>query len=118
MRQLSEFLTEPVDFLKLSLDGHEWEALEDLAASGKLSSIRELVVVYHGRPQREQKLGAILELLAKHGYRYLIHDFDAQTNVASKPPFRLTPETHWSCLVYARRPNGDPLPHRVVATQP
>jgi hypothetical protein len=32
-----------------------------------------------------------------------VHDFDAQTSIVSKPPFRLYPHTSWRCLVYAKR---------------
>ncbi len=103
MRPLSAFITRPVDFLKLSLSGHELAILEELVNSGKLASVREMVVVHQSNPEQEQDLGKVLELLAKHGFRYMIHDFDAQTCSASKPPFRMKSGTRWSCLIYARR---------------
>jgi FkbM family methyltransferase len=102
-RPLSEFIQEPIDFLKLTLDGNELTVLQELATSGKLSQIREMVVEYTSRGPEEQRLGALLDLLTRHGFRYLIHDYDAETNLATKPPFRLQPTTIWYCLVYARQ---------------
>ncbi|RIK70844.1 MAG: methyltransferase [Planctomycetota bacterium] len=51
-------------------------------------------------------------MLARHGFRYLVHDFDRATNPASKPPFRLR-RAPWFCLVYAERTN-EPSPRRSV----
>ncbi len=101
--KLSDYLTEPVDFLKLNIEGYEWPVLEEAAASGRLRQVREMVVEYHGWPHGEQNLGAILMLLEGEGYRYLVHDFDPETGPASKPPFRIRPDTTWYCLIYACR---------------
>jgi FkbM family methyltransferase len=103
LERLSEFLAQPVDFLKLNVEGAELPVLEEAEASGRLAHVRELVVEYHGWAGGEQRLGALLNLLDRQGFRYLVHDFDADTGSASKPPFRLTPRTTWHCLVYGRR---------------
>lgn len=115
MERLSAYLNEPVDFLKLNIEGEELPVLREAAASGKLRQVRELVLEYHGWANGEQRLGDILNLLDRTGFRYLVHDFDAETCAATKPPFRLSPSTTWFCLVYARRwgsePGGqDPVP--------
>jgi FkbM family methyltransferase len=99
---LSDYLGEEVDFLKLNIEGMELPVLQEAAASGRLRNVRELVLEYHGWPKGAQHLGEILTLLDREGFRYLIHDFDAETCGTSKPPFRL-PETPWFCLVYAKR---------------
>lgn len=101
--RLSDYLTVPVDFLKLNIEGQELPVLEEAEASGKLHNVQQLVLEYHGWASGEQRLGPILDLLDRQGFRYLIHDFDAETCGASKPPFRLTLGTTWFCLVYARR---------------
>lgn len=103
VERLSDYLSEPVDFLKLNIEGEELPVLLEAEASGKLGNIREMVLEYHGWPGGEQRLGAILQLLDRQGFRYLIHDFDAETGSASKPPFHLESQTKWFCLVYARR---------------
>lgn len=103
MEQLSDYLNEPVDFLKLNIEGEELSVLQEAADSGKLKNIQQLVLEYHGWANGEQRLGNILNLLSAHNFRYLIHDFDHETCATSKPPFRLRPITTWFCLVYARR---------------
>jgi FkbM family methyltransferase len=107
VRRLSEFIQGPVDFLKLNIEGQEFPVLEELLHSGKLHQVRELVLEYHGWANGEQRLGKILELLDGAGYRYLVHDFDRETCLGSKPPFRITPHSNWFCLVYARRWDQD-----------
>jgi FkbM family methyltransferase len=102
-RRLSEFVQEPIDFLKLTVNGDELSVLQELDSGGKLGHIRELVVDYASRRNDEQRLGALLNFLAQHGFRYLIHDYDAETSLATKPPFRIDATTAWHCLVYARR---------------
>jgi len=103
VEQLSAYLNEPVDFLKLNIEGEELPVLQEAEASGKLSNIRELVLEYHCWPTGRQRLGAILNLLDRNRFRYLIHDFDVESCGASKPPFHLTPQSKWFCLVYAKR---------------
>jgi FkbM family methyltransferase len=100
---LSDYLAEPVDFLKLNIEGEELPVLLEAEASGSLANIREMVLEYHGWPGGQQRLGAILQLLDRQGFRYLVHDFDAETCNTTKPPFTLTPSSTWFCLVYARR---------------
>ncbi|GAK51722.1 methyltransferase FkbM family [Candidatus Moduliflexus flocculans] len=101
--RLSSYLTTPVDFLKLNIEGQELPVLQEAEASGMLRNVREMVIEYHGWADAEQRLGDLLNLLARNGYRYLVHDFDAETCSASKPPFRLRPATAWFCLVYAKQ---------------
>jgi FkbM family methyltransferase len=100
---LSEFLDEAVDFLKLNVEGEELAVLQEAEGRGRLRNVRELVVEYHGWGKSKQELGALLELLDRQGFRYLLHDFDHETGGASKPPFRLEADTNWFCLIYGKR---------------
>ena len=102
--RLSSLLTEPVEMLKLNIEGEEWPVLRDLEQSGKLALVRRLILEYHGWPGGRQCLGDILNLLDRASFRYLLHDFDRETNPSTKPPFRLRPNSPWFCLVYAERP--------------
>jgi FkbM family methyltransferase len=101
--RLSDYLTEPVDFLKLNIEGEELPVLQECAASGALAHVREMVVEYHGWPGAVQCLGELLNLLDQEGFRYLVHDFDSETCTTSKPPFKLRPAAPWFCLVHAKR---------------
>jgi FkbM family methyltransferase len=103
VERLSDYLAEPVDFLKLNIEGMELPVLQEAATAGKLKNVRHLLLEYHGWPNGKQCLGEILTLLDQQGFRYLVHDFDAETCGATKPPFRLSPQTTWFCLVYAKQ---------------
>jgi FkbM family methyltransferase len=98
---LSSYLEEPVDFMKLNIEGMELPVLEE--AAGRLQQIRELVIEYHGWPGQPQRLGPLLDVLDQSGFRYLVNHFDYETNAALRPPFSLDRETRWFALVYARR---------------
>lgn len=99
--RLSRHLRRPVDFVKLNIEGGEWPVLSECA--DYLCNVAQLVLEYHGFPELGDRLHLILDLLHRHGFRYMIHDFDAQTNAASKPPFHLDAETRYFLLVAARR---------------
>lgn len=99
--RLRDYLTEPVDFLKMNIEGAEYEALADSA--DRLRMIRETVVEYHHLPGLPRTLHRILTLLHEQGFEYLINDFDSEINRAVRPPFRLTPEARYYLLIYARR---------------
>lgn len=100
---LSTYLTEPVDFLKLNIEGVELDVLREAAASGKLRLVRAMTVEYHGWSGGEQRLGPLLTLLDEQGFRYLLHDFDEQSNPTTKPPFRAPGKAPWFALVHAWR---------------
>ena len=110
--RLSRFIDGPVDLLKLNVEGQELPVLRELEAASKLQYVERIILEYHGWPDSPQGLGQILDMLARHGFRYLVHDFDRATNPASKPPFRLR-RAPWFCLVYAERTN-EPSPRRSV----
>jgi hypothetical protein len=56
--RLRDYLVEPVDFLKMNIEGAEWEVLEDSADS--LRKVREMVVEYHHLPGLPRTLHKIL----------------------------------------------------------
>jgi len=99
--RLRDYITEPVDFLKMNIEGAEWEVLAD--SECYLRQVREIVIEYHHSPHLPRTLHNILELLNRQGFDYLINDFDFETNRAVRPPFRLTPESVYYLLVYAKR---------------
>ncbi|MEQ8791626.1 MAG: FkbM family methyltransferase [Pirellulaceae bacterium] len=103
VEKLSDYLHERVDLLKLNIEGLELDVLREAADAGRLRNIDEIVLEYHGWPGQPQRLGELLVLLEREGFRYLLHDFDAETCAATKPPFHLQRGTTWFCLVYAKR---------------
>jgi FkbM family methyltransferase len=99
--RLRDYLTEPVDYLKMNIEGAEHEALAD--AADRLALVREMVVEYHHMPGLRRSLHEILTILHGCGFEYLINDLDGQTNCGVSPPFRLNPDTRYYLLIYARR---------------
>ena len=99
--RLRDYLAEPVDFLKMNIEGAEYEVLAD--SEDRLPQIREMIIEYHHLPGLPRSLHHILDLLHRQGFEYLINDFDAETNGGVQPPFRLTPESRYFLLIYAKR---------------
>ncbi|GAA4247951.1 FkbM family methyltransferase [Azospirillum formosense] len=100
---LSRYIQGRVDMLKLNIEGMEYPVLLELQQSDCLHHIDRMIIEYHGWPNASQTLGHILNILAENGFRYLIHDFDAETNPASKPPFLANRDELWFALIHARR---------------
>ena len=68
--RLDDMLDEPVDFLKMDIEGEETSAL---TGSNNLDNVRSLFVEYHSFVDRPQKLEMLLAKLAESGFRYYIH---------------------------------------------
>jgi FkbM family methyltransferase len=98
---LADYLAEPVDFLKMNIEGAEWPVLE--AAAGKLRQVREMVIEYHHLPGLPRTLHSILGLLHGLGFEYLINDFDPEVNPGTAAPFSLVPGSRYFLLIYAKR---------------
>ena len=67
---LDELIREPVDFLKMDIEGSETEAI---CSAENLDNVPQLFVEYHSFKGMEQSLGALLEKLTSCGFRYYIH---------------------------------------------
>ena len=98
---LSDYLHEPVELLKMNIEGAEWDVLRE--GAGLLHNVRQLVVEYHGFPECGQRLHDILALLDACGFRYVLHHFDYETNGAVRPPFRVDGQTRFFLLIAATR---------------
>src|SRR5262245_2771903 len=69
--RLSKWIQEPVDFLKLDVEGAEMEVLEELVGAGKLRAIEQMVIEYHHHidPQSD-RFSRLLVLLEEGGFGY------------------------------------------------
>lgn len=79
--RLRKYLEKPVDFLKIDIEGAEYEVLND--CRDMLGNVRNLFVEYHSFSDQEQKLSEILKILKKAGFRYYIH----HVGILSPHPF-------------------------------
>jgi FkbM family methyltransferase len=67
---LSSYITQPVDLLKLDVEGAEGFVLKDLASAGKLSLIKKMIIEFH--PHCPMPLGTFLTILENHNFDYRI----------------------------------------------
>jgi FkbM family methyltransferase len=69
--RLSRYVTQPVDFLKLDVEGSELPVLRDLVSSGAIARIRQMVIEFHHHmsPQVDN-LSECLSILEAHGFGY------------------------------------------------
>ena len=73
-RRLSDFIEGTVDFVKLDVEGAEHRVLRDLTQSGKIRSIRQMVIEYHHRiGEQKSCLAGFLSMLEDGGFEYQIH---------------------------------------------
>lgn len=71
--RLSDFVEGPVDFLKLDVEGAEFDVMSDLKGSRKLAHIRRMVIEYHHKIDGQAScLARFLALLEDEGFEYQI----------------------------------------------
>jgi FkbM family methyltransferase len=93
---LSNYLTGPVDFLKLDIEGPEFEVLEEVAASKKLSLISYIQMEYHLDPgSNARPLSSMLTFLESQGFETAIQ--------SPTHPHLMKKGWRKNCLVYAWR---------------
>ena len=78
---LSNYITDKVDFLKIDIEGAEWEVIQEIEK--KIKSVKRVFIESHSFINKEQDLHKILNLLSKNDFRYYI----TEGAVASRNPF-------------------------------
>lgn len=72
-KRLSSYLDQPVDLLKLDVEGAEHEVLQDLVRSGELTNVRRMAIEYHHHiSSDDDRLGRLLSLLEDAGCGYQV----------------------------------------------
>lgn len=85
--RLKSILAElPVDFLKLDVEGAEFQLFDDCA--DELTNISRMVIEVHAMGAEQAPIGALLSRLERAGFRYVLGDLHAATWVPSpvRPP--------------------------------
>ena len=70
--RLRDLLVEKIDFLKIDIEGAEYEVLVD--CEDKLSYVENLFIEYHGNYNEMYKLNKILDILIKNDFKYYIKE--------------------------------------------
>lgn len=79
--KLSKYLSQKVDFLKIDIEGAEYEVLNE--CKEMLRNVKNIFVEYHSFVDKRQNLWEILKILEEGGFRYYIE----HTGVKSTHPF-------------------------------
>ena len=73
--RLKNLLTRKVDFLKIDIEGAEYEVLKDCADS--LFNVTHLFIEFHGYFDKMFQLTEIFEIVKKNGFAFYIKEADA-----------------------------------------
>jgi len=79
--RLRNFLSQPIDFLKVDIEGAEVEVIED--CSDLLKNVSNIFIEFHSFINREQRIHKILGILNENNFRYYIRN----EGVVSRRPF-------------------------------
>ena len=70
---LSSHIDKPVDLLKIDVEGSEGRIFHDLATSGKMKLIKNMIFEYHqNASNKDNDLITILKTLEEHGFEYTL----------------------------------------------
>jgi FkbM family methyltransferase len=101
---LDELLSEPVDFLKLDIEGAESDVV---CSSQRLDAVTQFMIEYHSFADAPQSLPALLNKLAESGCRYRL-----QTQYCPKQPL-VDDSCHlgmdFQLNIFAKRANERPV---------
>ena len=91
--KLSGYIKEPVDLIKMDIEGSESDVLNDLVDRKKLKYIKQMIIEYHHHIDPNiDNFSHFLGLLESNGFGYQIH-------ASQKPPF--TPKTFEDVSIFA-----------------
>lgn len=96
---LDDLLAEPVDLLKVDIEGVETEVL---CASRRLHNVAQLIVEYHSFADSPQALHQLLAQLTDHGFRYQVQTQYCPTQPLVDDSCHLGMDLQLN--IYARRP--------------
>lgn len=74
-KKLSTFIVQPIDLLKMDIEGAEGMVISELAESGALAQIKTIIMEYHHNQQNESNdLPKLLTTLHVNGFKTLIYE--------------------------------------------
>jgi FkbM family methyltransferase len=80
--RLSRYVTKPVDFLKLDVEGSELPVLRDLVAADAIGQIRQMVIEFHHHMSPGvDNMSECLSILEQHGFGYQLTSAQVYTPI-------------------------------------
>jgi FkbM family methyltransferase len=104
--RLSERISEPVDFLKIDIEGSEFDLIRDLCASGKIGLVRHLSCELHVQPEVQDKVAELWMNLSQAGFRITVRNAILYEELAGPPvptPFPAARSGKYLIWLYAWR---------------
>jgi|SRR5215813_1719382 len=104
--RLADFITEPVDLLKLDIEGAEYRVVSDLYGTGKLHLVNRLICEIHSRPQERCQMAALLSALVQEGFKISFNHARSAPDLsgdAEPTPFASVPDGKCLLHLYAWR---------------
>jgi FkbM family methyltransferase len=99
--RLSDYVTENVDFMKMNIEGAEYEVLAE--CEPVIRRIHQMNIEYHRLPGVPCTLHAILDLLHRNGFTYVVSDFGIAMYGSARPPANVDPDTMYWRQIFARQ---------------
>jgi len=94
---LSEYFSEPVDLLKMDIEGAELKVIRELHHKHKLRLVKQMFIEYHHNTTNpDNSLGELLSIVELENFQYIIHS-------AYKPPYYKYQKKAYSFMIYAYR---------------
>lgn len=79
---LSSYIDQPVDFVKMDIEGAELVVIDELSQTNKLSLIKEMIIEYHHHIQRDLDcFSHLLKTLEKNNFGYQIRAISDKFNL-------------------------------------
>lgn len=105
--RLTDYITEPVDLLKLDIEGAEYAVLHDLCNTGKIAHVQRIICEFHGWSSINNQTGRVLDALSQAGFMltftYARSASDLPGN-AEPTPFPSVRDGKYLLRVYAWKP--------------
>lgn len=70
--RLKDYLNKKVDFLKMDIEGAEYEVLKDVSES--LENVSKIFIEYHGTFEQNNELLEIFDIVSKTGFKFYIKE--------------------------------------------
>ncbi len=114
--RLADWITGPVDLLKVDIEGAEFDVLSDLCMTGKIRRIRRIICEVYKRDDDERKVSELLSALSQHGFMTCCSHARSAPDMSGEPqptPFPAVADGKYLLEIYAwqERPNSIKAPY-------
>lgn len=109
--RLSDWIQQPVDLLKLDIEGSEFDVIENLCASGKIDRVGRIICEIHDNSRLQARLATLLRSLDEAGFRSTLSELRPWQHGPGPPdptPFPGVPTGKFLAQLYAWRDGQSP----------